>query len=199
MNQPLGRRLRYAAIDRTLTDAERVDDFILDADRVIDLREFDKDPSGASIADPAKALRSLRGRLGDAAEVSNLHDESELPKQRWRLGLRARHTFGDIVDSVPTPAATATATIVEAQMETTRPAPRFRRCRSRWRWHRRSSISQSPTTNLTSRTRPTLASTKPERTSRRSNSTKSHKPRNVRSAQRSGSAISSTGSAKSSS
>jgi hypothetical protein len=97
-NQPLGQRLRHAAIDRTIVDAERVDNFVIDAHGVIDLRELDKLPPGASIADPAKALRSLRGQLGDAAEVSNLYDESELPKPRWRRGRRARRT----ITSVPT-------------------------------------------------------------------------------------------------
>ncbi|MFT5203829.1 MAG: hypothetical protein ACI9C1_003232 [Candidatus Aldehydirespiratoraceae bacterium] len=121
MNQPLKRRLRHAAVDRTIVDAERVGNFVIDADGVIDLRESDKDPAGASITDPAKALRSLRGRLGDAAEVSNLYDESELPKPRWRLGLRARHTFGATGTSVPTTAATTTATIVEESVETPRP------------------------------------------------------------------------------
>ena len=55
-NEPLARRLRDAAIDRTAVDAERVDDFVLDKDGVLDLRELEHDAPGTSVADPAKAL-----------------------------------------------------------------------------------------------------------------------------------------------
>jgi hypothetical protein len=111
-NQPLSRRLRDAAIERTATESERVDDFVLDRDGVIDLRELDRDELGASIADPAKALATIRGRLGDAHEVSGLYDESEPPRSRWRLGLRARHAFGGDVES-PSDSGPASATAVE--------------------------------------------------------------------------------------
>lgn len=100
-NEPLARRLQNAAIERTANDAERVDDFVIDEDGVLDLRELDRDPSGASVADPAKALATIRGQLGDAHEVSDLYDESEPARPRWRLGLRARHAFGDAVPSAP--------------------------------------------------------------------------------------------------
>lgn len=87
--QALSSRLREAAIDRTQSGSEQVDDdFVLDPDGVIDLREFRKDP-GRSIAAPAQALASIRGQLGDAAEISNLYDESK-PSRRWRLGRRDR-------------------------------------------------------------------------------------------------------------
>jgi hypothetical protein len=82
--ESLARRLRYAAIDRTRTGSERVDDFVLDADGVIDLREFDRSDGAMSIAAPAAALAAIRGRLGDAAEVSDLYDESEPKRSRWR-------------------------------------------------------------------------------------------------------------------
>lgn len=95
-NEPLAHRLRSAAIDRTATDSARVDDFVLDADGVIDLRDLERDPTGSSVADPAKALATIRGQLGDAHEVSDLYDESEPEPSRWRLGLRARQA-----DAVP--------------------------------------------------------------------------------------------------
>jgi hypothetical protein len=82
--ESLARRLRYAAVDRTQTGSERVDDFVLDADGVIDLREFDRADADMSIAAPAAALAAIRGRLGDAAEVSDLYDESEPKRSRWR-------------------------------------------------------------------------------------------------------------------
>jgi hypothetical protein len=82
--ESLARRLRYAAIDRTRSGSERVDDFVLDADGVIDLRELDRADGEMSIAAPAAALATIRGRLGDAAEVSDLYDESEPKQPRWR-------------------------------------------------------------------------------------------------------------------
>ncbi len=102
-NEPLARKLRNAAIDRTDDRSERVDDFVLDADGVIDLRDLDHDTLGSSVADPAKALAGIRGQLGDAHEISHLYDESEPEPSRWRLGLRARHAYGNQVSSaVPT-------------------------------------------------------------------------------------------------
>ena len=103
INEPLARRLRNAAIDRTTTEAERVDDFVLDADGVIDLRDLDRDRLGTSVADPAKALATIRGQLGDAHEVSDLYDESEPERPRWRLGLRARHAYGEDIPSAVKP------------------------------------------------------------------------------------------------
>lgn len=100
-NEPLARRLRDAAIDRAETNAERVDDFVIDNDGVLDLRDLDRDPLGTSIADPARALAAVRGRLGDAHEVSDLYDDEERPRPRWRLGLRARHAYGSEVPSAP--------------------------------------------------------------------------------------------------
>ncbi len=108
-NEPLARRLRDAAIDRTTTDAERVDSFVLDADGVIDLRDLEHDPLGSSVADPAKVLATIRGQLGDAHEVSDLYDQSEPERPRWRLGLRARHAYGnDVPSAMPTPTASTT-------------------------------------------------------------------------------------------
>jgi hypothetical protein len=98
----LAHRLRNAAIERTATDAERVDDFVLDKDGVLDLRELERDALGTSVADPAKALATIRGRLGDAHEVSNLYDESEPEPSRWAFGRRSRHTV--VVDDAPSPA-----------------------------------------------------------------------------------------------
>lgn len=103
-NEPLARRLRNAAIDRTTTDAERVDDFVLDENGVLDLRELAREDLGTSVADPAKALATIRGRLGDAHEVSDLYDESEPEPPRWRFGLRGRANSGAETptgDSVP--------------------------------------------------------------------------------------------------
>jgi hypothetical protein len=94
-NEPLARRLHRAAIDRTVTDAERVDDFVLDADGVVDLREFDRDPAGASVADPARVLAMIRGQLGDAHEVSDLYDDSTPNKPRWRRGRRSGDSDGE--------------------------------------------------------------------------------------------------------
>ena len=108
-NEPLSNKLRLAALDRTITDSERVDDFVLDADGVIDLRQLEQDPFVGSIADPAASLATLRGRLGDAAEVSELYDESELSKPRWRRGLRARHSVGSTVSSAASSAPSTTS------------------------------------------------------------------------------------------
>ena len=93
-DQPLANRLRNAALDRTHSGSEKVDeDFVLDPDGVIDLRELRANDDGRSIAAPAPVLATIRGQLGDAAEISELYDESDhVP--RWRLGLRARHAFG---------------------------------------------------------------------------------------------------------
>ena len=91
-NESLARRLKYAALDRTRTESERVDDFVLDADGVIDLRDFDPANGETSIATPASALASIRGQLGGAAEVSDLYDESESGRPRWRRSLRSRKT-----------------------------------------------------------------------------------------------------------
>jgi hypothetical protein len=73
-NEPLAHKLRNAAIDRSTTDAERVDDFVIDEDGVIDLRVLEGDPTGSSIADPAKALATIRGQLGGAHEISDHYD-----------------------------------------------------------------------------------------------------------------------------
>lgn len=116
-NEPLAHRLRNAAFDRTTPNAERVDDFVLDADGVIDLRDLDRDPAGTSVADPAKALATIRGQLGDAHEISNLYDESEPERPRWRLGLRARHAYGEEVPSAEP------VTPVETLIAATRRAP----------------------------------------------------------------------------
>jgi hypothetical protein len=97
INEPLGHRLRNAAIDRAATEAERIDDYVLDEDGVLDLREFERDPIGASVADPAKALAGIRGRLGNAHEGSEPYDESEAPRSRWRLGQRTRHSPGEVI------------------------------------------------------------------------------------------------------
>lgn len=111
-NEPLASRLRNAALERTTVEAQRVDDFVLDADGVIDLRDLERDPLGSSVADPAKALATIRGQLGDAHEVAELYDESEPDRSRWRLGLRARHAFGQ-----------ASTTTVAEKPATTPPAP----------------------------------------------------------------------------
>lgn len=99
-NEPLAHKLRNAAIDRTTTDAERIDDFVIDEDGVLDLRVLDRDPTGSSIADPAKALATIRGQLGDAHEITDLYDESEPEPPRWRLGRSRRETVVE-----PTPKA----------------------------------------------------------------------------------------------
>jgi hypothetical protein len=98
-SEPLARRLRYAALERTRGGSERVDDYVLDADGVIDLRELDRVDGDVSIASPAAALASIRGRLGDAAEVSELYDESEPEQRRWTLRRRAGRT--DTTDPRP--------------------------------------------------------------------------------------------------
>lgn len=85
-NEPLAHKLRNAAIDRTTTDAERVDSFVIDEDGVLDLRVLDRDSGRSSIADPARALATIRGQLGDAHEVSDLYDESEPQRSLWRRG-----------------------------------------------------------------------------------------------------------------
>jgi len=102
-SDPLSRRLRYAALDRGRDGGERVDDYILDADGVIDLREFDRVDSDVSIASPAAALATIRGQLGDAAEVSDLYDESEPEQPRWRFRRRGHRTTTE-----PPPTARAT-------------------------------------------------------------------------------------------
>lgn len=102
-NEPLAHRLRNAAIARTTTEAERVDDFVLDKDGVLDLRTIERDAFGTSVADPAKALATIRGRLGDAHEVSDLYDESEPEPPRWRLVTRSRATPATAV--LPSPEA----------------------------------------------------------------------------------------------
>ncbi|MEM7139946.1 MAG: hypothetical protein AAF548_02875 [Actinomycetota bacterium] len=106
--EPLAWRLQNAALERTQGDSELVDDVVLESDGVIDLRAFDVErrKAGASVADPAAALAGIRGRFGDAADVSDLYDRSEDPQPRWRLGLRARHAYGEQVPSaLPDPAA----------------------------------------------------------------------------------------------
>ncbi|MEZ5247010.1 MAG: hypothetical protein R2707_18110 [Acidimicrobiales bacterium] len=120
-NEPLAHRLRNAAIERTTTDAERVDDFVLDKDGVLDLREFERDTLGASVADPAKALATIRGQLGDAHEVSDLYDESEPEPSRWPFGRRSRHTL--VAEVAPT--------VRQAQVAPPEPAPATRRPLSR--------------------------------------------------------------------
>lgn len=100
-NGPLARRLRNAAIARTTTEAERVDDFVLDKDGVLDLRTIERDAFGTSVADPAKALATIRGRLGGAHEVSELYDESEPEPSRWRLVARASTTPATEVRPTP--------------------------------------------------------------------------------------------------
>ena len=103
-NEPLARRLRDAAIDRTATDAERVDDFVLDKDGVLDLRELEHDALGTSAADPARALAAIKGQLGNAHEVSELYDDSE-PSRRWRVGRRTHpSTDATVVPAPKTPA-----------------------------------------------------------------------------------------------
>lgn len=99
-NEPLAHKLRTAAIDRTTTDAERVDDFVLDEDGVLDLRALERDPTGSSIADPAKALATIRGQLGDAHEIADLYDESEPERPRWRLGRSRRATVAEAAPRV---------------------------------------------------------------------------------------------------
>jgi len=103
-NEPLARRLRDAAIDRTTVDAERVDDFVLDKDGVLDLRELEHDALGTSVADPAKALAMIKGQLGNAHEVSDLYDDSE-PSRRWRIGRRTHRSSDTTV--LPAPATPA--------------------------------------------------------------------------------------------
>jgi hypothetical protein len=99
-NEPLAHKLRNAAIDRTTTDAERVDDFVIDEEGVLDLRVLDRDPTGSSIADPAKALATIRGQLGDAHEIADLYDESEPERPRWRLGRPRRETAAEATPRV---------------------------------------------------------------------------------------------------
>lgn len=94
-DEPLAWRLREAAIDRADARTERVDEIVLEPDGVIDLRELDRERRGASIAAPAAALATIRGRLGDAAEVSELYADPEPERSRWRLGTRSRHQETD--------------------------------------------------------------------------------------------------------
>lgn len=103
--EPLAWRLRDAALQRTDAASERVDDFVLDEDGVIDLRALDveRQRGAISVADPAPILATMRGKFGDAAEVSDLYDTAEEPSPRWRLGLRARHAYGDQVPSAEPP------------------------------------------------------------------------------------------------
>ncbi|MDW3220575.1 MAG: hypothetical protein R8F63_18360 [Acidimicrobiales bacterium] len=121
MNQPtepLAWRLRNAAIERTRTASERVDDVVLDEDGVVDLRalEVERSTGGASVADPAPILATMRGQFGDAAEVADLYDQSEDPAPRWRLGLRARHGASSHVETpLPTPPVTETAPVTPAR------------------------------------------------------------------------------------
>jgi len=107
--EPLAWRLQTAAIERTRGESERVDDVMLDADGVIDLRALDveRERGGASVADPAPILSSMRGQFGDAGNVGDLYDETDEPAPKWRLGLRARHAYGGQVPSAepPEPAA----------------------------------------------------------------------------------------------
>ncbi|GJM39537.1 MAG: hypothetical protein DHS20C19_29040 [Acidimicrobiales bacterium] len=120
--EPLAWRLRNAAIERTRAASERVDDVVLDEDGVVDLRalEVERSAGGTSVADPAPILATMRGRFGDAAEVADLYDMSEDPAPRWRLGLRARHEYGDQVEtSLPSPTVTEVAPVTPAR----RPAP----------------------------------------------------------------------------
>lgn len=122
-NQPLADRLRSAAIGRSESGSEQVDDdFVLDPDGVIDLRELRK-INGRSIAAPAAALATIRGQLGDAAEISSLYDESE-PVPRWRLGLRARHAFGvktipeTVADTDTVPSLSVVADVIDLTADT---------------------------------------------------------------------------------
>ena len=78
---------------------------------MLDLRTIERDAFGTSVADPAKALATIRGRLGDAHEVSGLYDESEPEPSRWRLVTRARSTPAT-TEVRPTP-----------ETNTVRPAP----------------------------------------------------------------------------
>jgi hypothetical protein len=102
-NESLAHRLRNAAIERTTTDAERVDDFVIDKDGVLDLRELERDALGSSVADPARVLATIRGQLGDAHEVSNLYDESEPETSRWPFGRRSRTTTDTDLAAVAPP------------------------------------------------------------------------------------------------
>lgn len=115
--EPLAWRLREAALERA-DEADRVDEVVLDEDGVIDLRAHaaERARENMSVADPAPILSTMRGKFGDAAEISDLYDTSEPDSPRWRLGLRARHAFGDQVPgaqpsatppSSPAPAAPA--------------------------------------------------------------------------------------------
>lgn len=102
---PLAWRLRDAAIERTRAKSQRVDDIVLDEDGVVDLRalEVERSAGGGSVADPAPILATMRGKFGGAAEVADLYDLSGDPAPRWRLGLRARHEYGDQLEtSLPT-------------------------------------------------------------------------------------------------
>jgi len=117
-DEPLARRLRYAALDRTRTESERVDDFVLDADGVIDLRDFDRADGETSIATPAAALASIRGQLGSAAEVSDLYDESEPERPRWRRSLRSWTTARN---DAPSPAPRPSSPVPTAAPRVSRP------------------------------------------------------------------------------
>lgn len=90
--EPLASRLRNAALARADAESRRMGDVVLDDDGVIDLRalEIERARDGGSVADPAPVLSSMRGKFGDAAEVSDLYDMSEPTSPRWRLGRRAR-------------------------------------------------------------------------------------------------------------
>jgi hypothetical protein len=120
--EPLARRLRNAAIDRTHRDSERVDDYVLDPDGVIDLRELDREKGEVSIAAPAAILATIRGQLGDAATVSELYAEAEPEPEppRWRLDLRARNALA-AVSTPPAPARKPQNTVAPTAPK---PAPR---------------------------------------------------------------------------
>ncbi|MEZ5165993.1 MAG: hypothetical protein R2695_05695 [Acidimicrobiales bacterium] len=105
-DQPLSARLRDAAIERTGSRSARVDDYVLDDDGVIDLRRLERESGEVSIAAPAAALATIRGRLGDAHDVGSLYDDSTDERARWPFGRRGRDADpGPAADPAPRPAA----------------------------------------------------------------------------------------------
>ena len=141
-DETLSKRLRSAALHRTRHESERVDDFVLDADGVIDLRRLDDPEDARSVASPPAALRATRGRLGDAGDVAGLYDDSE-PEGGWlrrrRRRRRSATASGSVAPTAPDPTTGADNVTTDGSgpadpvpVRTARPVPPVTRLSSPW-------------------------------------------------------------------
>lgn len=76
----LSKRLREAALERARRDGQRVDDYVLEPDGVIDLRALEREPEPPRPPALSQALADIRAREDDS-DLGRAGEEPSAPRQ----------------------------------------------------------------------------------------------------------------------